>query len=58
MKGSNENRAAMNKMMIAQSEALTDVGKGIREQVELSRAQREEQREQSADIRALPERSA
>jgi len=64
MKGSNESRAATNQLMIAQSKALTDqskaladIGAGIREQVELSRAQRAEQSEQSAGIRALLERS-
>lgn len=57
MRGSNESRAATNQLMIAQSKALADIGAGIREQVELSRAQRAEQSEQSAGIRALLERS-
>ena len=78
IRGSNENRAATNQLMIAQSQALADqskglaeqgkgladqskgladIGAGIREQVELSRAQRAEQSEQSAGIRALLERS-
>ncbi len=57
MRGSNESRTATNQLMIAQSKALTDIGAGIREQVELSRAQRAEQSEQSAGIRALLERS-
>ena len=64
MRGSNESRVATNQLMIAQSKALAeqskalvDIGAGIREQLELSRAQRAEQSEQSAGIRALLERS-
>ncbi len=49
--------ADQSKALADQSKALADIGAGIREQVELSRAQRAEQSEQSVGIRALLERS-
>ena len=64
MRASNTSRAeqtetmkAQTEMMMAQTRALEESTASLGEVVELSRAQRAEQQEQSAGIRALLERS-
>ena len=57
MRASNKSREAQTDMMIAQTRALEESTASLGEVVELSRAQRAEQQEQSAGIRALLERT-